>query len=80
MDCEELLGQELGSGKYSNIDDDHVNDDDNDDGNDVEDGDDATFFCKQMHLSRAATSTWSMGKMCAVWQKVLCMLKFEDQK
>ena len=29
---------------------------------------------------RTATSTWSMGKMFAAWQKVLCMLKFEKDK
>ena len=31
-------------------------------------------------LSRTVTSTWSMGRMFAEWRKVLCMLKFEEQK
>ena len=38
------------------------------------------YWLQLPFLPRTVTSTWSMGRMFAEWQKVLCTLKFEEQK
>ena len=41
--------------------------------------DDDFIVLSPLYIFRVGTSTWSMGKMCAVWPKVLCMPKFERE-